>query len=243
MADVALKPLTVGFHEAGFAATLNQENRQPFWFQLSDKERQQVGSPWGPQNPQALNRYSYVLNNPLRWTDPSGHTIYMDRAEAEQYIADLEAVHEILTAVAVAGGFGSIPSNYASSIEALSAFARKLLARLTAALALGGGIAAIAAIRLGQYIRHVKENMGDSGVIISAECWGVFWDCNVTIINPDTGNGVVTTVPKALNMFDALSSKSYQGIWAPGRACTLSGGDAHPANGKYYNDDNRLCNE
>ena len=27
----------------------------------------------GPHNPQALNRYSYVLNNPLTYTDPSGH--------------------------------------------------------------------------------------------------------------------------------------------------------------------------
>ncbi|MCR4308079.1 MAG: hypothetical protein NUV80_05980 [Candidatus Berkelbacteria bacterium] len=26
-----------------------------------------------PTNPQALNRYSYVLNNPLKYTDPSGH--------------------------------------------------------------------------------------------------------------------------------------------------------------------------
>ena len=26
-----------------------------------------------PGNPQALNRYSYVYNNPLRYTDPSGH--------------------------------------------------------------------------------------------------------------------------------------------------------------------------
>jgi len=26
-----------------------------------------------PDNPQALNRYSYVLNNPLRHTDPTGH--------------------------------------------------------------------------------------------------------------------------------------------------------------------------
>jgi hypothetical protein len=82
MAGVALKPLTVGFHEAGFAATLNQENRQPFWFQLSDKERQQVGSPWGPQDPQALNRYSYVLNNPLRWTDPSGHATHTYTVDA-----------------------------------------------------------------------------------------------------------------------------------------------------------------
>ncbi len=28
-----------------------------------------------PQNPQSLNRYSYVLGNPLRYTDPSGHCI------------------------------------------------------------------------------------------------------------------------------------------------------------------------
>ena len=26
-----------------------------------------------PKNPQSLNRYSYVLNNPLKYVDPSGH--------------------------------------------------------------------------------------------------------------------------------------------------------------------------
>jgi RHS repeat-associated protein len=74
MDGVALKLLTVDFHEPGFVSSLNGENQQGFWFQMSDEERQQAGSPWGPANPQALNRYSYVLNNPLRYVDPSGQT-------------------------------------------------------------------------------------------------------------------------------------------------------------------------
>jgi hypothetical protein len=73
MDGVAVKPLTVGFHETPFLSKLNQENKLGFWFQLDDQARQQAGSPWGPANPQALNRYSYVLNNPLKYTDPSGH--------------------------------------------------------------------------------------------------------------------------------------------------------------------------
>ena len=32
----------------------------------------------GPANTQALNRYSYVQNNPLKWTDPTGHARHCD---------------------------------------------------------------------------------------------------------------------------------------------------------------------
>jgi RHS repeat-associated protein len=74
MDGIAYKPLTVDFHEPGFVAQIGSENNQPFWFQLSGEQRQQAGSPWGPANPQALNRYSYVLNNPLSYTDPGGQT-------------------------------------------------------------------------------------------------------------------------------------------------------------------------
>jgi len=30
-----------------------------------------------PGNPQALNRYAYALNNPLRYTDPTGHDVML----------------------------------------------------------------------------------------------------------------------------------------------------------------------
>lgn len=75
MDGVTLKPLTVDFHEPGFVSQIGSENNQPFWFQLSDEDKQKAGSPWGPANSQSLNRYSYVQNNPLRYTDPSGHAV------------------------------------------------------------------------------------------------------------------------------------------------------------------------
>ena len=82
MAGIAYKPLTVDVHEPGFVAKIAQENQFGPWYLLSDKEKQQVGAPWGPANPQALNRYAYVLNNPMRWTDPGGHTWYMSSTQA-----------------------------------------------------------------------------------------------------------------------------------------------------------------
>jgi hypothetical protein len=68
--------LTVDFHESNFVAAANDENqltlRKGFWFQLSQEDARKA-TPSGPGNPQALNRFSYVQNNPLRYVDPSGH--------------------------------------------------------------------------------------------------------------------------------------------------------------------------
>ncbi|MBI5876107.1 MAG: hypothetical protein HZB53_00530 [Chloroflexi bacterium] len=44
----------------------------------------------GAGNPQTLNRYSYVLGNPLKYTDPSGHAAYDDSTGTE--ICDAECI-------------------------------------------------------------------------------------------------------------------------------------------------------
>jgi hypothetical protein len=112
MKGVAVKPLTVGFHEAPFLSKLNQENQLGFWFQLSNKQRQQAGSPWGPSNPQALNRYSYVLNNPLKYTDPTGHTTYrVNGDDIDHWLSifnrNINRLKRVPEVAAILGGFAA----------------------------------------------------------------------------------------------------------------------------------------
>ena len=71
--------LTVDFHEGALLSGLNGDNaltlQKGYWFQLSGQDRQRAREPWGPHNPQALNRYAYVLDNPVRYVDPTGHAV------------------------------------------------------------------------------------------------------------------------------------------------------------------------
>ncbi len=87
--SASMKALTVDYHETGFVSTVNAEQdlteQKGFWSQLSSDDKQQdkrARAPFGPANPQALNRYSYVLNNPQRYTDPTGHSVYLSHEDA-----------------------------------------------------------------------------------------------------------------------------------------------------------------
>ncbi len=90
-----LTPLTVNLGE--FVAQINAENREILqfgaFFQWDARTRQEHNVPSGPSNPQALNRYAYCLNNPLRYVDPTGHsnvTIELTAEEARQLIDFLD---------------------------------------------------------------------------------------------------------------------------------------------------------
>jgi RHS repeat-associated protein len=87
----AVTPLQVGAFEPQHVAQVTVENAENaaygFWHQRSPETRLQTQHPTGPSNPQELNRFSYVHNNPLKYTDPTGHAA--DAGEGgEQVIVD-----------------------------------------------------------------------------------------------------------------------------------------------------------
>jgi RHS repeat-associated protein/uncharacterized repeat protein (TIGR01451 family) len=63
--------LAVDFHEANLAASVNGDNQYVLWKGFFSQWR--GGDRWGVGDPQVLNRYSYVQNNPVAYTDPTGH--------------------------------------------------------------------------------------------------------------------------------------------------------------------------
>lgn len=70
--------LTVDLHEKTFVESIATEyatiKQDGFFFQIeATKKESSLKNLWGPQNPQTLNRYTYVLNNPLKYIDPTGH--------------------------------------------------------------------------------------------------------------------------------------------------------------------------
>jgi RHS repeat-associated protein len=67
--DVAFAPLTMDFHEPEFLSTLSAEHTAVMEDGFFEREQRAMG----PATPQALNRYTYVLNNPVRFEDPTGH--------------------------------------------------------------------------------------------------------------------------------------------------------------------------
>jgi RHS repeat-associated protein len=63
-----------------------------------------------PYNPQSLNRYSYCLNNPLKYTDPSGHVnVISDDGGWDDGTPTVVVVIPIIQSGGIGTGFGDIP--------------------------------------------------------------------------------------------------------------------------------------
>lgn len=129
-----LTTLTTDFHE--FIGKVTQENQAvlqygPF-FQWSEKVRQDNPVPSGPLNPQALNRYAYCLNSPLRYVDPTGHAAYvLTKEQIEEFIKIFDTL-----AVVTGVGVGSVMigidwlSDYATPVFPQAGFAINSVAHL-----------------------------------------------------------------------------------------------------------------
>jgi hypothetical protein len=166
----ALRPLTTDFHEPGFASGLAQEDAftqaKGFRFQLSDHDKQQGDGAkwqWGPQNPQALNRYSYVLDNPLRYTDPTGHCglLCIPAAVAAYFTA--EVLLEVAAAFVVVSFVSAVItcSQDPGCSSVLPEFANQLnQGAITVQEFLGGIQRSLAGAAEERYVRRAARRLG-----------------------------------------------------------------------------------
>jgi RHS repeat-associated protein len=189
MDGVALKPLTVDFHETGFASALGGENQQPFWFQMSDKQRQKAGELWGPANPQALNRYSYVQNNPLKYTDPTGHTWYLSKADAKavstalrRFASEIKSgttfagsVTGLLTKLWSASGLvkNSLAGNFFRAI--MTGLADAAVAVVVGGVGIGFGFSYAVGEDLNNLANRIDDYTGDDGIAIATDDNGMYF--------------------------------------------------------------------
>ncbi len=75
--EMSFVTLSTSYSEGTLLKTLQEEirftqNNGP-WSHLDTSKREKTRSPYGPVEIEALDRYSYVKNNPLIYSDPTGH--------------------------------------------------------------------------------------------------------------------------------------------------------------------------
>jgi RHS repeat-associated protein/uncharacterized repeat protein (TIGR01451 family) len=201
MGNTALTSLTTNVAETGLLTGFNTESRG----EASDKLDRM-----GPANPLSLNRYAYAQSNPLKYTDPSGHSIYLDDShpngpatpsEAEQYLADIRDAQGQLEMIAnnlaaftiVLSAVGSVTAAF----NAVFKLGMNPIAFLIAGavvslglLALGGLKASIDQLKkFGDSLKKAID-ANDDGVIISVEADDSTYPTErVTVVNRGTGNG------------------------------------------------------
>jgi hypothetical protein len=95
VAGTMYTPLTVGYYEQPVLAKLNSDNsfvqrNGGSLLGLSDAKKRQASIVGVPLSAQVFDRYAYSQNNPISFTDPSGHTATVVD-ERELTLAELRA--------------------------------------------------------------------------------------------------------------------------------------------------------
>ena len=121
-----------------------------------------------PANPQSLNRYSYCLNNPLRYNDPSGN---------------ITAAQAVYNAAAAAALFGpSFLANVAPAVAANTTMSAAVAAVQSAATVSGGAVTPVTAGLIGACLSGNISNAGYSIAMSVPEvsaAVGTYWDSSL----------------------------------------------------------------
>ena len=188
----------------------------------------------------------------MKATDPSGHSVYMEKDEAMAYADELEqaaaTLRDIKPVIDYSVKGGALLGALLAILKAMPVLAATIVfAGLTVDL-LTVSLEQMAK-QLETYARLIRtaSNYGQNAIIISADCANKSVSCNVTVINRNTGNGSVMQMGLLLGgvLFDGwhngqeLRFDMRQSIWRPGVACTRGGGN--PSSGNYYSGDKVLC--
>jgi RHS repeat-associated protein len=158
-----------------------------------------------PGNPQALNRYSYVINNPVNATDPSGFSFFDDLID---FFEDLAKLHFAVDRVVVPIVAGIVVTYFTGGcVPCGAAVAGSLSAGLNTAAAGGGLDDIVLASAIGGAVGFVAGAAGQAAGLAASIATG-------PLVSTIVGGAVGGATAGALNAFiygGAVGQSAAQG--------------------------------